>query len=154
MKLTEHFTLEEMTFSETAIRNNYDNTPNEEQKENLRLLCDNVLEHLRVIIGVPIRINSGFRSPLVNEAVGGVSPKNGKGGSQHLTGQAADTVAVGHTVTYYYERIKQLVRQGKLQVDQCILEYESWVHVSWRKEGNRNQFLIKNHGTGYMPDNN
>ena len=146
MKLTEHFTLEEMTFSETGIRKGLDNTPDDEAKKNLKVLCMNVLEKIRIKFSLPVRINSGFRSLAVNKAVGGV--KN----SQHLKGEAADTVLVGMPVKKYYREIKNMVNGGELVIDQCILEYDTWVHLSFNKEFNRNQFLIKEVGKPYELD--
>jgi len=148
MKLSEHFTLEELIYSETAIRKDLDNTPSEDIKQNLILLCEKVLEPLRTIINIPIKINSGYRSIEVNKEVGGVST------SQHCKGEAADTVAIGIPVKDYYTKVKQLVKDKQLIIDQCIYEYESWVHISYKSKGtNRNQFLIKSKNTGYIPDN-
>lgn len=146
MQLTEHFTLEELTYSETAIRKNLDNTPSQEIINNLTILCNKVLEPLRTTWGLPIKINSGYRSPLVNESVGGVPT------SQHCKGQAADTVAIGLSVKDYYQKVKDLVKNG-LVIDQCIYEYGSWVHVSYNPSGNnRKEFLTIDHGTGYVRD--
>jgi hypothetical protein len=135
MILSKHFTLEEMTFSETAKRLGIDNTPNEEQYKNLFNLCHIVLEPLRDVVGA-IKINSGYRSPEVNKKVGGVAT------SQHCKGQAADTVALGMTIKDYFAKIQELVKAKDLIVDQCIDEY-GWVHISFVETGNRNQFLIK-----------
>lgn len=148
MNLTEHFTVEELTYSETAIRLGYNNNPDEETLENLRLLCVNVLEPLRNILNVPIKINSGYRSKLTNAAVGGVVT------SQHCKGEAADTVAIGITIKDYYNKVKQLINDGKIIADQVIYEYNSWVHISYNKEHNRKQFLIKETGKPYIADNN
>lgn len=82
-QLTKHFSLREMTISGTAIRYGWDNTPMNFEIENLRQLCINVLEPLRMRFGV-IRITSGFRCKAVNDAVGGARD------SQHMFGQAAD----------------------------------------------------------------
>ena len=146
MQLTEHFTYEEMTYSETAIRKNYNNTPDNTARNNLVVLCSHLLEPLRSIFNVPIKINSGYRSLQVNAAVGGVDT------SQHTKGQAADTVAIGLSVKNYYQRIKELVRTGQISVDQCIYEYNSWVHLSYNEGHNRNQFLIKEYGKPYVRD--
>jgi hypothetical protein len=149
MNLTEHFTLEELTYSETAICKNIDNTPSQDVIGNLLVLCKEVLEPLRTIIKLPMKVNSGYRSVLVNEAVGGVST------SQHCKGQAADTVAIGMSIKDYYDTVKRLVKDGSLIADQIIYEYKSWVHISYNPNGNnRKEFLIINHdGKGYVHDN-
>ena len=79
-KLTPHFTLEELTTTKTGISN----IPHDNDINQLRLLCSDILEPLRAKIGTVIVIDSAFRSTAVNRAVGGVS------NSQHLIGQAAD----------------------------------------------------------------
>lgn len=84
MRLTEHFKLSEFTNSSTATARGIDNTPNEQQIANLKRICEEILEPLRAFAGQPIIIGSGYRSPALNKAVGGV--KN----SQHMTGEAAD----------------------------------------------------------------
>ena len=82
-KLSEHFSLYEMIYSETAVSHHIDNMPNETETENLKYLCEKILEPLRQHFGV-VRINSGFRCPKLNQRIGGV------GNSQHQFGQAAD----------------------------------------------------------------
>lgn len=84
MKLSDHFTLEEMVRSATATANKIDNTPGQAEIDWLKYLCVYVLEPLRKHMGRPISISSGYRCPRVNTLVGGV--KN----SQHMYGQAAD----------------------------------------------------------------
>lgn len=83
MNLTEHFTLDELTHSETAVRRGIDNTPDEYVLKNLRMLADG-LERVRSVLGHPMRISSGYRSPLLNAIVGG--SRN----SYHIRGLAAD----------------------------------------------------------------
>jgi len=140
--LTPNFTLEEMTASQTAVRNGIDNTPGDQVKTNLYNLCNDVLEPLRVEVG-PVKIDSGYRSPLVNRAVGGVAS------SQHCLGQAADTVAYQMSLKDYYTKVKELVKTGKLIIDQCIFEFGSWVHISYVKGGNnRKEFLIASRQNG------
>lgn len=79
-----YFSLEELCKSDTATARGIDNTPNEEVKANLEALIDNVLDPLREAYGKPIYVNSGYRSPELNKAVGGVS------NSFHLQGYACD----------------------------------------------------------------
>ena len=84
MKLTQHFTLEEMTHSDYADAHGIKNYPGKQALVNLMMLCVLILEPLRYAIGQPIRINSGYRCKAVNNGVGGVST------SHHLLGLAAD----------------------------------------------------------------
>jgi len=141
MQLTEHFSLEEMTHSQSAIRHGIENKPNPEQEKNLVALCTKVLEPLREQVGA-IKIDSGFRSTVVNSIIGGVSS------SQHTKGEAADTIPFHYPLKDYYNLIKVLVSQGKLTVDQCIYEFDSWVHISY-SQNNRNEFLIATKENGH-----
>ena len=84
LQLTTHFYLSEFTRSSTAQEKGIDNTPSLEAVSNLQYLCQQVLEPLRVWIGKPVVINSGYRCAKLNQLVGGVS------NSQHQTGQAVD----------------------------------------------------------------
>ncbi len=131
MNLTPHFTLKEMTISQTAIRMGIDNTPNARQITHLTRLCENILEPLRTIVGKPINVSSGFRNPTVNALVGGSSR------SQHMKGEAADFTVEGFTVQHLFD----LVRTSGLPYDQLILEFDAWVHVSFGPR-NRRQALI------------
>lgn len=150
MQLTEHFSLEEMLHSESAVRLSFDEqfSPPDSVKENLKSLCENVLEPIRVRLGKSIHISSGYRCERVNSAIGGAET------SQHLKGQASDTIAQGMTVEEFY----QFVKTSGIELDQCIQEFNHWVHISYNPFGqNRNQFLraIKVDGaTKYIPDNN
>jgi uncharacterized protein YcbK (DUF882 family) len=137
MKLSEHFSLEEMTKSQTALRKGIDNTPGPKEIENLKLLCENVLEKIRIHFGRPVIINSGYRGPKLNRAIGGV--KN----SQHQTGQAADIEISGLDNNVLFCWIKD-----NIVFDQVILEFHKkgvpdsgWVHVSWNSKGNRKQAI-------------
>jgi zinc D-Ala-D-Ala carboxypeptidase len=84
MNLTQNFTLSEMTKSETALRFGMANDPSETEIENMRLLCENVLQKVRDYYGMGVKVNSGFRHPLVNAKV------NGSTTSDHCKGFAAD----------------------------------------------------------------
>lgn len=137
MKLSEHFSLEEMTKSQTGERKGIDNTPGPQEIENLKALCENVLEKIRTHFGRPVVVNSGYRGPKLNKAIGGV--KN----SQHMTGQAADIEIPGMDNNALFCWIKD-----NLVFDQVILEYHKkgvpdsgWVHVSWNSKGNRKQAI-------------
>ena len=125
--VTMHFTIEEMYSSDTAKRLVINNKPNMQQMINLVYLCAYVLEPLRVAMGEPIKIGSGFRCQALNKAVGGVSS------SQHLKGQAADLCIDGdiRKGRRWFEYIK-----NHLPFDQLIWETNpktgsSWVHVSF-----------------------
>lgn len=140
MKLSQHFTLEEMIKSQTASRKGIDNTPTPEVIENLKLLCENVLEKIRINFGRPLTVNSGYRGPKLNKAIGGA--KN----SQHMTGQAADIEIVSIDNKTLFNWIKD-----NMEFDQLILEFykpgipdSGWVHVSWNSNGNRKQVLTIN----------
>ena len=115
MNLTPHFTLEELTFTN---HREFDNTPNVLQINNLQRLAE-FLEEVRELLGKPILIDSAFRSPEGNHAVGSTSV------SQHLRGCAADFRVPGMTPA---EIVKTIVG-GKLAYDQLILEL-GWTHIS------------------------
>lgn len=133
MQLTEHFTLAEFVWSETADRNHIDNTPSQEVVDNLRALCRNVLEPARVAFGAPIYITSGYRCPALNKAVGG------KPTSQHLRGEAADLQVRG------VKNLRSLYKIiDRLPHDQLLYESNGttkWLHISFRQFGNRNQSI-------------
>lgn len=117
-----HFTIDELSRSATATRRGIDNTPTREAIGNLTALVDNVLDPLREAWGKPIRVNSGYRCPALNRAVGGSAT------SQHLTGQAADITAGGVSEN---RRLFDLIRRLRLPFDQLIWENGgAWVHVS------------------------
>lgn len=153
MNLTEHFTLDEMLDSQTATRLGFDEqfSPPESIKENLKSLCE-VLEQVRgaasfhIDGNAPILISSGYRCERLNLAIGGVST------SQHCKGQAADIKCPKLTV----EALYQLIKQSGILYDQCIQEFDRWVHISYTAVGeNRRQNLraIKIDGqTKYIPD--
>lgn len=127
MQLTENFSLHEMIKSETALRHNLDNTPGDTEIENLRMLCEQILQPLRNAYGRGIKVNSGFRHPNVNAAVGGSKT------SDHCRGQAADIEIPGIPNGDLAEYIAQY-----FQFTQLILEFytpgipdSGWVHVSY-----------------------
>jgi hypothetical protein len=120
MNLTPHFTLEELTASEAADRNGWDNTPNEQELENLKRLAD-FLEQVKVVLGgKPIMVNSAFRSKLVNDSVGS------KDTSQHRIGCAADIRVPGMTP----DEVVKSVIASKIGYDQVIREFDRWTHIS------------------------
>jgi len=131
-----YFTIEELTKSDTATRRGIDNTPTEEAKRNLTTLVDKVLDPLRTAWGAPIVVNSGYRCPALNEAVGGSKT------SDHMTGRAADIEAADRTAASN-ARLFALAQSLGISFDQLIDESNmSWVHVSYRSEAeNRKQIL-------------
>jgi hypothetical protein len=119
MKLTENFSLEEMTVSDIGARKGLDNTPNATEIANL-IRTAALLEQLRAIIKKPIRVNSAFRSKAVNDAVGS------KDTSQHRIGCAADIKVTGMSP----REVVQACIDAKLPYDQVIEEFSSWTHIS------------------------
>jgi hypothetical protein len=134
LKLTEHFTLEELTASEIAVRNGLDNTPNPLVLNNLKTLAKG-LEDVREVLGRPIIINSGYRSLVVNQLLGS------KPTSQHTKGLAADFICPSFGSPK--DIIKKIVFSD-IEYDQVILEFDRWVHISFCEEGYkpRKQALI------------
>lgn len=134
-KLTPHFTLEELTTTKTGISN----IPHENDINQLRILCRDILEPLRERINLPLIVNSAFRSAAVNLAVGGVS------NSQHLIGQAADIHTQLNDDLLLWTVINNMVSQGLLHVGQCIWYRKSkFVHVSLPTKTHKNEFIIRN----------
>lgn len=134
MNLTENFTLEELTH--TSHRE-LDNTPNEEQIESLRLLCENILQPVRNHFGKPVKISSGFRSPAVNQAAGGSV------NSDHCKGQACDFEIDGVPNPELAEWI-----ENNLKYTQLILEFytqgqpnSGWIHTSFNPKNLKRQSL-------------
>lgn len=120
MKLTPHFTLQEMTQSALAARHGWDNTPNEQEIANLKRTAE-LLEQVRKAVGnKPVIVTSGFRSKKVNDAAGSTDR------SQHRLGCAADIRVPGMTPRQIVEKCIE----AKVPFDQIILEYDSWVHIS------------------------
>ena len=149
VRLSENFTLQEFTKSQTAIRKGLDNTSAEAHIENAKELFANVVQKVRDNFGVTI-INSGYRGPDLNYAIGGSNT------SQHTRGQAVDIECPG---TPNYDVAKWV--EDNLEFDQLILEFytpgipdSGWVHVSYKTEDNRKQCLtaMKENGkTIYKP---
>jgi zinc D-Ala-D-Ala carboxypeptidase len=119
--LSSNFTKEEMT--STQVRG-VENTPNQEQLDNLERLCKEQLEQCRDLLG-PMHVNSGFRSKEVNARVGGAKT------SQHCLGLACDFIPLNLELKYAYS----LVQQSNIEFDQLIYEYGAWIHVSRAPEG-------------------
>lgn len=134
MQLSEHFTLEELTRSDIAVRKGIDNTPGMLASANLMRLAK-LLEQVRKCLGKPLIINSGFRCKTLNDAVGS------KDTSQHMIGCAADIRVLGMTP----DQVVKAIIQSDIQFDQMIREFDSWVHISVTNRAEdtpRNQVLI------------
>jgi len=120
MMLSDHFSLEELTRSDAAVRLAIKNTPGDTEIDCLRRLCVTILEPLRAALGKPIRITSGLRVPVLNTIVGG-SPT-----SDHCFGRAADIKVDGMTAGAVCAAIRSL----GLPYKQLIHEFGAWCHVS------------------------
>ena len=151
MKLTENFSLNELTKSQTAERKGIDNTPSTEHQENLKSLCEMILQPIRDHFGQVVSVSSGYRSPELCVAIGSSTR------SQHASGCAADFEIFGISNKELADYIDQ-----NLDYDQLILEYwkgedepnSGWVHCSFNTQGNRKQYLRaykENGSTKYEP---
>jgi len=132
--LSTNFTLEELTFSQTAARLGIVNVPDPDQIQGLRDLCTHVLQPLRDALALPISVSSGFRCPALNRAVYGASD------SQHLLGRAADLQCFALSTAEFFRRTVAL----NLPFDQMIFEggpHAVWVHISYNASGSRGQIL-------------
>ena len=137
MNLTPNFSLHELTKSETALRLDLDNTPDEQATENLRLLCEKVLQPVRDHYGKGVKVNSAYRSPESNAAVGGSKT------SDHCKGMAADIEIPGVANADLAQFI-----MDNLEYTQLILEFytpgipdSGWVHVSYDPNNLKKQEL-------------
>lgn len=134
MQIGKHFTLEELTHSQTAVRLGIPNLPGPSEIANLRCLSAHILDPLRRHIG-PVVISSGYRGPKLNAAV------RGSRSSQHVQGLAADITVPGHSIAFVVSTIRKL----NLPFDQLIDEFGSWVHVSWSPR-HRREVLVARKG--------
>ena len=151
MKLTENFSLNELTKSQTAERKGIDNNPSAEHQENLKSLCEMILQPIRDHFGQVVSVSSGYRSPELCVAIGSSTQ------SQHAKGQASDFEIFGVSNKELADYIDQ-----NLDYDQLILEYwkgedepnSGWVHCSYTNGNNRKQYLRaykENGSTKYEP---
>jgi zinc D-Ala-D-Ala carboxypeptidase len=125
MNLSDHFTLEVLTFSSTGQRNGIDNTADDHIKGELKRLCNTVLEPVRDLLGVELHIDSSYRCPAINTLVKGAKT------SQHMLGQAADIKPVGFDLQSAFYKIKK----SDIPYDQIIIECGSWIHISCAHDG-------------------
>ncbi len=165
--LSPHFSLKEMTDSQTAVRYGIANVPSEQEIENLRRLCQGTLEPLREALQLPVVINSGFRTKALNDKLAHSSKY-----SQHAAGQAADfyvssagSIVQGSSTSeatkssakvqgrreLLIRAFREMLQNPKIDYDQLIL-YPSFIHVSYvSKEKNRRGILLgqRNGKLGY-----
>ena len=132
MRLSPHFSLEELTHSDIATRLNIDNTPTVEIIDNLTYLAGE-LEYVRNILGHPMLISSGFRSHVLNNHLGS------KRTSSHTKGLAVDFISPSFGNPH---SIVSAIVMANINYDQVILEYNRWVHLSFHPTKPRNQALI------------
>lgn len=149
-QLTKNFTLAELTKSQTAARKGLDNTPTPQVEKNLKSLAETILQPLREKIAKPIVINSGYRSPAVNAAVGGSAT------SAHRFGHAVDLVVpsyAGGDVKKLCQFVVKFLKDNNIAFDQVIYEFGSdanptqgWVHLGIKSGNNkqRKQLLVIN----------
>ena len=151
MKLTENFSLNELTKSQTAERKGIDNTPSAEHQDNLKSLCEMILQPIRDHFGQVVSVSSVYRSPELCVAIGSSTQ------SQHAKGQASDFEIFGVSNKELADWIDE-----NLDYDQLILEYwkgedepnSGWVHCSYTDGNNRKQYLRaykENGSTKYEP---
>ena len=138
MRLSDNFTLAELTKSQTAERCDIDNNPNKEHIESLQKLCDNVLQPVRDYFNKAVVITSGYRSPELSIKIGSSSR------SQRCKGEAADLEIPGVSNKELADFINE-----NLSFDQVILEFHNpeeinsgWVHVSYAGDRNRSEYLL------------
>ena len=137
MRLSTNFSLSELTKSQTATRKGIDNTPSTEHQDNLKSLCEMILQPVRSHFNRVVSVSSGYRSKELCTAIGS------KITSQHAKGQAADFEIYGLSNKELADWIHK-----NLDYDQLILEYwkkedpnSGWVHCSFNLQGNRKQYL-------------
>ena len=128
MNLSPHFTLNELTRSQTALRLGIPNVPDEQQQANMVRLCEILLEPVRELLGVPLHSDSGFRCAQLNKAVGSTAPH-----SAHEDGRADDMIPVGMDIHEAFDKI----RHSDLPYDQIIIECDAWIHLAIAPEGSR-----------------
>lgn len=139
MNLTDHFTLEELTHSQTAARLGLDNEPPPAVVDALTRTAHG-LEMVRVLLQAPILVSSGYRSPLVNRAVGGAA------NSQHILGEAADFTAPGFGPPEMI--VRAIMRSTRpIPYDQLIVEFGRWVHISFSRSPRHQALVIDHAGT-------
>lgn len=136
MNLSPHFSLAELVASQVATRKGIDNTPAAAVVANLTRLAA-MLEQVRALVGAPIAVSSGYRSPALNKAVGGAA------NSAHVLGLAADI----STAKLAPKALALLIRQSDIAFDQLIYE-GTWVHIGLSGGTSRRQVLTAKFASG------
>jgi hypothetical protein len=139
-RLSRYYTLVRLVHSDTARERGIDNVPPAELIPNLRLLARG-LDRIRLLLGHPLDISSGYRSPALNAAVGGAR------NSQHSQGLAADFTCPGFGPPL---AIARAVRNSTIAFDTVILEFDEWVHVSFTAAPRRRLLTIYDAKEGYL----
>ena len=144
IQLTSHFKLSEFTESRTAREHGIVNEPSPEAVENLRRLCENTLEPLRVALGKPVHITSGFRTRALNDLLAHSSDR-----SQHMAGQAADFYVGEGTRQELVKAFHQILVDPNISFDQLIL-YPSFIHISYVSKEKNRRGILKAQGNGKL----
>lgn len=139
--MSQHFTLEELTFSDYAARHNINNAPPARIVENLNYTAER-LEEVRALLKLPMRVTSGYRCPELNDAVGGSLT------SQHRYGLAVDFTCEAFGSPF---EVCKAIEASGIQFDQLIHEYGRWVHISFVRNAPRRQSLTIFNPGRYMP---
>ena len=139
-QLSAHFTLEEMIASQEAARRGLDNTPSADVLEHLGEMCAK-LEEVRALLGRPIMISSGYRSPQLNAAIGGAT------NSAHMLGYAVDLICPGFGPPL---AVCREIEKAGLSYDQLIHEFGAWTHLSFDPQSRRESLRIFKDGRGYQ----
>jgi len=134
--LSKYFTYDELTFSDTAKRLRLNNEPSAKLLKSL-INTAGQLDRVRELLGCPVVVTSGYRSTAVNRVIG----SNDK--SQHTKCEAVDFRTNNHTP----HRIVELIKQSNIEYDQLILEFDSWVHISFSANNRKQVLIIDENGT-------
>jgi len=132
MKLSKYFDSRELIFSKIAEENGIDNMPDDKTLETLKYTASQ-LDKVRELLGKPVNVSSGYRCLQVNRRLGS------KDTSQHLKGEAVDFKCelFGNP-----KKVFDAIKESNIQFDQLILEFNSWVHISFVKTGGRRECLV------------
>ena len=136
-QLTQHFSLQEFSHSETAIRLSIDNDPPLQVVAALKRTAAGMESVRQLLNNNAIRISSGYRCPLLNEAV------HGQPTSQHMKGEAVDFTCFTQGTP---RQIVQRIMNSDVVFDQCILEFDAWIHISFSDHPRRQVLIIDQFG--------